>query len=285
MFDAVFTTSDGRSFAFGYKAGVLYKIDPLGDLPIELETSQGYQQIGATVESRSISGVTRTITGRIVRNTDHCKRQLRDIFAPCVTGRLTVAGKYYCDAEVQRCPAISAATRWPTFSFQLYCPNPYWLSVSETSATTLQVTPTFTLPVCYDTHQYGLRTQAEWLKIHNAGLETQDFTLTMTAHGTVVNPAVLDPETGETLRFLVTLEDTDQLKVWRENGRLRLERIISGVAVNAFSILDESSTLWTLRHGTQAWQRAADSGAEKLYLTVSCNAAFSTVITEVGGNG
>lgn len=282
MFDAVFTASDGRSFAFGYKAGVLYKIDPLGDLPIELETSQGYQQIGATVESRSISGVTRTITGRIVRNADHCKRQLRDIFAPCVTGRLTVAGKYYCDAEVQRCPAISAASRWPTFSFQLYCPSPYWFSTSETSADTFQVTPSFVLPVCYDSHQYGLRAQAEYLSIHNAGLDTQDWTLTLSAHGTVENPCVTDPETGEYLRFAVTLEDTDQIKVFRENGRLRIERIISGVAVNAFSILDESSTLWTLRHGTQAWQRAADSGAEKLYLTVSCNAAFSTVITEVG---
>lgn len=133
VFDAIFTASSGQSFSFGYKAGVLYSIDPIGDLPVELETSQGYQQVGATVESRSISGVTRTITGRILRNTAYLKRQLRDIFTPGATGRLTVAGKYYCDAEVQRCPAISAANLWPTFSFQLYCPNPYWRSVSETS--------------------------------------------------------------------------------------------------------------------------------------------------------
>lgn len=117
MFDAIFTASSGQSFSFGYKAGVLYSIDPIGDLPVELETSQGYQQVGATVESRSISGVTRTITGRILRNAAHLKLQLRDIFTPGATGRLTVAGKYYCDAEVQRCPAISAANLWPTFSF------------------------------------------------------------------------------------------------------------------------------------------------------------------------
>ena len=79
---------------------------------------------GCTVESRSISGVTRTITGRILRNTAYLKRQLRDIFTPGATGRLTVAGKYYCDAEVQRCPAISAANLWPTFSFQLFCRIP-----------------------------------------------------------------------------------------------------------------------------------------------------------------
>ena len=59
------------------------------------------------------------------------------MFAPGVTGRFTVAGKYWCDAEVQRCPAISAALLWPTFSFQLYCPNPYWHSVEETLAATI----------------------------------------------------------------------------------------------------------------------------------------------------
>lgn len=281
VFDAVFTANSGQSFAFGYAAGVLWSCDPLGDLPVDLETSQGYQQEGTTVEGRSISGVTRTITGRILRNTDYCKRQLRDVFAPYVTGRLTVAGKYWCDAEVQRCPAISAAVLWPTFSFQLYCPNPFWHSVSETTAATLQVTPVFRLPVCYTTHRYGVREQAEYLRIHNAGLATQHFVLTFTAHGEVVDPGILDPETGEYLRFTVTLQDTDQLRIYRdETNQLRIERIISGTAVNGFSVLDGTSTLYTLRHGVQAWQRTAASGAERLYLTLTCNAAFSTIITE-----
>lgn len=277
----MFVAGNGQSFAFGYSAGVLYSIDPLGDLPVELETSQGYQQIGATVESRSISGVTRTITGRILRNTDACKKLLRDIFAPCTTGRLTVMGKYYCDAEVQRTPAISVATRWPTFSLQIYCPSPYWYHVAESSATTFQVIPKFQLPVCYNTHQYGLRIQAEWLRIYNAGLDTQDFSLLLTAYGRVENPAVFDPQSGEMLRFLVTMEDTDQIHIWRENGRLRIERIIGDVAINGFDILDEASTLWTLPHGTQIWQRSADTGVEYLWLSISFHAAFSTVITEV----
>ena len=35
MFDAVFTASGGQSFPMGYKAGVLYSIDPIGDLPVD----------------------------------------------------------------------------------------------------------------------------------------------------------------------------------------------------------------------------------------------------------
>ena len=282
MFDAVFTSSTGQSFAFGYKAGVLWSCDPLGDLPVDLETSQGYQREGATVESRSISGVTRIITGRILRNTDYCKRQLRDIFAPYVTGRLTVAEKYWCDVEVQRCPAISTALLWPTFSFQLYCPNPFWHSVDEISATTLRVTPVFRLPVCYDAHQFGIREQTDYLRITNTGLDTQEFTLTLTARGTVKNPCVLDPETGEFLRFITEMQDGDKIVVWREEGRLRIEQTIDEKTYNAFSLLDESCTLWTLRHGTRNWLRTADDGVVKLYLDLICYAAFSSVITEAG---
>ena len=260
MFDAIFTASSGQSFSFGYKAGVLYSIDPIGDLPVELETSQGYQQVGATVESRSISGVTRTITGRILRNTAYLKRQLRDIFTPGATGRLTVAGRYYCDAEVQRCPAIGAANLWPTFSFQLYCPNPYWRSVSETSVSLFYTQPAFRLPVCYSTHQFGLRIQSDFLKLSN--------------------PGVRDLATGEYLRFLTEMQDGDVIRLWREDGRLRIEQIIDGEAFNAFALLDESSTLWTLRHGTRAWTRTADSGMTALYLTLSFSAAYASLVVE-----
>ena len=280
MFDAVFTTSDGQSFAFGYAAGVLWSCDPLGGLPVDLETSQGYQQVGAPVESRSISGVTRTITGRILRNADYCKRQLRDIFAPSVTGRLTVAGKYYCDAEVQRCPAISAALRWPTFSFQLYCPNPYWHSVTETLAATIKVTPVFRLPACYTSHQYGIREQASYIRILNDGLDTQNWKLSLTARGDVVNPGVINPETGESLRFVTTLQDGDELQVYRENGQLRVEQVIDGKNYDVFAVLDESSDLWTVYHGAQAWQRTADSGDSWLFLSLTMHAAFTTIITE-----
>ena len=280
VFDAVFTANSGQSFAFGYKAGVLWSCDPLGDLPVDLETSQGYQQVGATVESRSISGVTRTITGRILRNTDYCKRQLRDVFAPYVTGRLTVAGKYYCDAEVQRCPAISPAKLWPTFSLQLYCPNPYWHSAAETTAATIKVTPTFRLPVCYDAHQYGVREQADYIKIVNDGLDTQSFKLSLSARGTVVTPGVLNPETGEYLRFVTTLQDGDELQIYRENDLLLVEQIIDGKAYNVLSVLDQSSNLWTVYHGAQAWQRTADSGDGWIFLSLTMHAAYSTIILE-----
>ena len=42
MFDAVFTSSTGQSFAFGYKASVLWSCDPLGDLPDSVTAPDTY---------------------------------------------------------------------------------------------------------------------------------------------------------------------------------------------------------------------------------------------------
>ena len=117
-----------------------------------------------------------------------------------------------------------------------------------------------------------------------SGLATQDWALTLEARGPVVNPGVKDSETGEFLRFVTTMQDGDKLRLYRESGQLKLEQIINGTGYDVFSTLDGSSTLWTLRHGTQAWQRTADSGDGWLFLSLTMHAAFTTIITE-GSNG
>ena len=76
------------------------------------------------------------------------------------------------------------------------------------------------------------------------------------------------------------MQDGDVIRLWREDGRLRIEQIIDGETFNAFELLDESSTLWTLRHGTRAWIRTADSGMTALYLTLSFSAAYASLVVE-----
>ena len=82
----------------------------------------------------------------------------------------------------------------------------------------------------------------------------------------------------------VRLLDGDELQVYRENDLLRVQQLIDGKAYDVLSILDGSSTLWTVYHGAQAWQRTAKSGDGWLFLTLTMHAAYSTIITE-GSNG
>ena len=76
--------------------------------------------------------------------------------------------------------------------------------------------------------------------------------LTLEARGPVVNPGVKDPETGEFLRFVTTLQDGDKLRLYRESGQLKLEQIIDGTGYNIMSTLDGSSTCGLCATG-QAW--------------------------------
>ena len=69
-----------------------------------------------------------------------------------------------------------------------------------------------------------------------------------------------------------------------ESFQLRVERVIDGKGYDVLSMLDGSSTLWTVYHGAQAWQRTADSGDGWLFLSLTMHAAFTTIITE-GSNG
>ena len=56
MYEARFETEDGRSFRFGYPYGSVFSIDPLSELDVALSTSQGFQQVGVTVESADVGG-------------------------------------------------------------------------------------------------------------------------------------------------------------------------------------------------------------------------------------
>ena len=104
--------------------------------------------------------------------------------------------------------------------------------------------------------------------------------LTLTAQGDLTNPGVKDVATGEYLRFVTEMQEGDRIRFWREAGQVRIEQTIDDASYNAMELLDESSTLWTLRHGTRAWTRTADSGMTALYLTLSFSVAYASLVVE-----
>ena len=70
----------------------------------------------------------------------------------------------------------------------------------------------------------------------------------------MVNPGVLNPETGEYLRFVTTLQDGDELQVYRENDLLRVQQLIDGKATTCSPSLTEAvpfgRCITVCRHGS-----------------------------------
>ena len=120
MYEARFETEDGRSFRFGYPYGSVFSIDPLSELDVVLSTSQGFQQVGVTVESADVGGLSRTIAGRLLGLSKDQRRRMLEVFTPYTSGPLWFNDRYYCRAWVQKTPAFGELKYDTEFTLLLF---------------------------------------------------------------------------------------------------------------------------------------------------------------------
>ena len=64
MYNAMFIKSNGDVFNFGLEYSTIFDILPLSELDVQIGTNQGFQQIGETIQTRGMKGVSRTIKER-----------------------------------------------------------------------------------------------------------------------------------------------------------------------------------------------------------------------------
>lgn len=68
MYSCVFVDDDDndRYFWFGLKCGVIFDMDPLGDVDVDIDSEQSYRQIGENIVGYSLDGVSRDLEGVIL---------------------------------------------------------------------------------------------------------------------------------------------------------------------------------------------------------------------------
>lgn len=278
MYNCRYEADNGLSFDFGYDYGVLFDLDPLGDLPVDLSTNQGFSQVGETVMGQSLAGVTRQISGRIFKNVSKLKLALLETFAPLSGGKLIFDGKYYCDCIVKRTPAIVAGMDCPKFSLQLFCPFPFWLSTTETISANGAVTAQFRFPVNYGgTHRFGTTYISPDFVVTNHGPQTYNFVLSFCSWGETVNPRLVDRDTGDFIAINATIDKSTEYRIYRQGGKLQVEKRANGLVEDAFADFDEESTLFVLRQGDNDYRLQADSGLDVLVASVTFEEAVSGV--------
>ena len=95
MYSVKFEKDNGEVFLLGTNNNIVFDVDGLSGIGIDLGTSQGFSQIGETVDTQSVSGKTLTVKGVIYRNLADGKKRLIKAFAPFSKGRLIYNNKYY----------------------------------------------------------------------------------------------------------------------------------------------------------------------------------------------
>lgn len=279
MYNCTFISTSGEKFYFGYDYGTIFDLDPLGELEVELSTSQGFMQTGNTVEAEVVNGVSRTITGVFIDYTDSDLAQaMNDMFAPGVHGVLYFNSNYYCECVVQKSPAILLSNRKRTFSLMLYCPYPYWLEADSSQSQAGGYTAAFQFPVCYDSHQYGIA-NADLVNCYNSGAIATFYDVVFTTEAAdVTNYGIRNIYTDEILKLDDTLSYGESVHVYREEGRLKVEKTVDGETSSVFSLLDEDSTLFKLESGDNYIEHFADSNSDDLDTLITIYPAHAGVI-------
>lgn len=265
-------TDAGSVLHLGWDYDMPYFLDPLNGVDIDLQTAQGINQTGTTVEQQSVSGVSRTLD---VTFWGAHKLDNAEFFTRCLPyfakGTLYFGDRYFTRFVLQKTPYFSRYAPDPRCSLMLYTPKPYWYDLTAVSSVLGGFRPAFSFPVCYDSHQYGIRQDGTMAVLRNNGSLPVPFTATLSCATTpVVHPKVVDLRTGAHIGFDLTLQPDDTLEIYRSTSdRLAVALTHEGITTNCFAALDEDSTLTELQPGDNVLSLQAESGASYLRASVS----------------
>ena len=132
--------------------GLMGSLDPINGVDVTVSTSHSVNQIGDSIDSQTVGGVLRTISGEC--QTVAAAKQLLAALPPFASGRLILNDRYFCEFVVKKSPYVvrtKGSLNGRTFSAMLYCRLPYWQSVDAVQCVLGGSVPTFRLPVNYST--------------------------------------------------------------------------------------------------------------------------------------
>ena len=258
-----YENENGGSITFEYPNYVINKPSGIDTIEVQLSQSQGINQVGGTVESKTVRPRPVTISG-LVLNGD--KDKLLSVIRPDLCGRL-YADDYYLNVHVTATPVIEAKKNFAHFQFSLIAPYPYWQKDAAIVKALTGVEGRFKFPLNISgEYRFGERIRHTYMVINNGGHVPAPFTVTFEANDIVVNPRITDMMTGKALIINKTLEVGERIDVEITHDRTFVTSSVDGSIRGA---LDLDSDLFRLAVGDNAIKPEADEGFDNLEVKIT----------------
>lgn len=279
MYNVVFETDNGQKYIFGQDGETVFDMDLGSGISVDIGTSQGFSQVGETVESMTVGGRTITVRGTVFGNVQSRKKTMRKVFAPFVWGKLIFEGKYYIRVCVKDTPTFSPVKNDGRFTMLLYAPFPFFYSVDDAHFNIGETVPTFSFPINYATpHKFGERGVEKYTNVYNSGDIAVPFNVYMETSSTSVNPSIVNLDTQEYLKLNGTLTVGDVANIYRDsNNILRAELTADGEVIDILSWIDDGSTLFQLNPGDNIIAFDDDDGGSNLTVKFTFSPAVVAV--------
>ena len=272
MYSARFESDNGLTFVFGKNGGNVFDMDLGSGVSVDIGTSQGFSQIGETVETLAVNGRPITVTGVLFRDVDNQKRNMRKIFAPFVAGKLIFEDGHYTRVYVKDPPSFSSVKKDGRFTMQLLAPFPYFYGQNEQSVQVGEITPMFSFPVNYSgAHSFGKLSKGRYSTIYNDGDVKVPYNFQIIVNGTSTNPTVTNLLTFEFLKINGTFNAGDIINVYRDENNVLVANVTRGDAnvEDILSMIDDDSTLYELSIGDNLISVNDDEGGVGMVAKIS----------------
>ena len=279
MYNLRFVSDSGLVYNFGVNGDNVFDSNIGDGISVNIGTSQGFSQVGQTVESRSVEGKPITIEGVIFRNIESRKKEMRRVFSPFSSGRMFFNDSYYTRVYVKNAPTFSPVKGNGKFSMQLFAPYPFFYSPTENNIEIGKIQPKFKFPVNYAVpHLFGERTIEKYSNVFNDGDVAVPFSLHMSTIFESTNPTVTNLETLEFVKINGKISSGDVIHIYRDDDMvLRAELTNSDGTKDIISWLDEESSLFELKIGDNLLMANDDQGGLNLITRFSYKTAVGAL--------
>lgn len=276
MAEVYYESDSGKRFAFGRAGSNIYGMAIGNGVNIALGTTQGFSQIGETVQTQAVAGRPIAVKGEFYGSKiSERKDALRNVCAPMTAGRLVFWGKWFIRVFVKEAPSFSPKRGIGKFMMQFYAPFPFFSQLEKSSYSIGEVTKQFRLPINYSTpHRFGTTSTAKATNVENSGDVPVNFQLDVYARGTCNDVTVTDLNTRKMLKINGELVAGDQVTIYHDdNGALRAELNRGGEVTDMLGRIDDDSNLFQLQPGENLLAATESGGGSAMTVRFSFHPA------------
>ena len=271
-----YVNENGGTLTFEYANGYLInKPSGIDTVQVNLSQAQGINQVGSTVESKTVQPRPVTINGIICGDDQDARKEaLMSVVRPDLSGKL-YADDYYLNVHVTATPTVEPRKKFAHFQFSVNAPYPYWQKDNSVNQALSGVQKQFKFPWNVSrAYRFGQLMITQFMNIHNGGQVPVPYTATFYAKNDVVNPSITNVNTGETLIINKSMVTGERVVVEITHDRTYVTSSVDG---NIRGALDLDSTLFRLGVGDNVLKPEADSGIDQLEVQLN----FATEIVGV----
>lgn len=279
MYEVIFQNDNGKIFTFGPNGGNWFGMNIGNGLEVTLGKSQGFAQVGETVETQSIGGRPIDVTGMFFGDIVGGKNSLRNICAPLSSGRLIFQKTHYIRVYVKAAPTFSAVKNNGLFKMQFYAPFPFFSALQESYFLIGGVVPGFRFPVNYGRpHRFGTRSNERYVNVINSGDVRIPYRLVLRSEGVSTNPTLTNITTFAFLKINGTINIGQFITIFRDNGNvLRAELTDGNRVTDVITWIDDESSLFELESGDNLISANDDEGGKALIASFTFNPAVGAL--------